>query len=203
MMGVVYPIGDDLRDLIIPYLRSQGFNLPDQVFIDAYRRCYRGGSNAESFWQSIAAKPPFDELEARLLCQYTLTGGALAFLRQLRADDIPVFSLTNDVAEWAVKRRQLLGIDEYFSGAVLSGVLGVAKPEPAIYQALIELLPWAPAECLFVDDRPANLDGAAKEGLATVLFGTKKAEAHDVVADFAALADYVGLTPAGGLAPAR
>ncbi|MGE0057314.1 MAG: HAD family hydrolase [Dehalococcoidia bacterium] len=193
MMGVVYPIGDDLRGLIIPFLKSEGCDLPDQAFIDAYRTCYKGGGNAEFFWQSLGYTPPYDEIESLLLHEYQLTFGAVEFLEALRVQDVPVFSLSNDVAEWASRRRKLHGIDDYFSGAVISGEIGVPKPEPAIYQALIDRLPCAPEECLFVDDRPSNLDGAAREGLATVLFGAAGHETHDAAADFEALTAYVGL----------
>jgi HAD superfamily hydrolase (TIGR01509 family) len=197
MMGVVYPIGDDLRDLIIPFLKSEGCDRSDQDFIDAYRRCYRGGADAASFWESLGYTPPFDEIETLLLHEYQLTFGAVEFLEALQAAGIPTFSLTNDVAGWAAKRRRLLGIDAYFSGAVVSGEAGIVKPEPAIYQALAQLLPCPPRECLFVDDRATNVDGAIGEGFAAVLFGAAKNETHDAVEDFAALAAYLGLTDSG------
>jgi HAD superfamily hydrolase (TIGR01509 family) len=193
MMGVVYETGDDLRGLIIPFLQSQGCDRPAQDFIDAYRRCYRGAASAETFWESLGYTPPYEEIEALLLREYRLISGALEFLEALRAGGIPVFSLSNDVAGWAERRRQTHGIDEYFAGSVISGALGIVKPQPGIYQALIELLPCQPRECLFVDDRAENLDGAAGEGLATVLFGVSTDGTHDAVADFAALAAYVGL----------
>jgi HAD superfamily hydrolase (TIGR01509 family) len=128
-----------------------------------------------------------------MLQSYTLTPGALDFLEAAQANGVPVFSLTNDTAHWAVRRRQLLGIDAYFSGTVVSGAIGIAKPQPGLYQELLKLLPCAAAECVFVDDREANVDAAAKEGLATVLFGADGSGAHTAIADFHALAEYAGL----------
>jgi HAD superfamily hydrolase (TIGR01509 family) len=197
MMGVVYPIGDDLRDLIIPFLKSEGCDRPEQDFIEAYRRCYRGGADAASFWESLGYAPPFDEIETLVLREYHLTYGAIEFLEALRAAGIPVFSLTNDVAGWAAKRRRLLGIDAYFSAAVVSGEAGIVKPEPAIYQTLAKLLPCEPQECLFVDDRVTNVAGAIGEGFSAVLFGAAGDETYDAVEDFAALAEYLGLADSG------
>ncbi len=69
MMGVVYPIGDDLRDLIIPFLRREGCALPEQDLIGAYRRGYRGEPPAH-FWQALGFDPPFTDIETRLMKLY-------------------------------------------------------------------------------------------------------------------------------------
>jgi putative hydrolase of the HAD superfamily len=42
----------------------------------------------------------------------------------------------------------------------------VLKPDPASYAHALEALGLDAAEVLFVDDQPANLDGARRAGLA-------------------------------------
>jgi len=191
MMGVVYPTGDDLRELLIPYLQREGIELNRDVIIEAYRRSYRQGESATSFWENLGLAAPHEAIEARLMDLYELSPGARDFLDYLAANEVPTYSLSNDVAQWAIRRRKHLGIDHYFAGSVISGELGVPKPEPAIYQALAKLIPCSPPECLFVDDRPVNVEGAAKVGFATVLFGVSTHETLDCVADFEALKHYI------------
>ncbi|MFR9503889.1 MAG: HAD family phosphatase [Rikenellaceae bacterium] len=70
-----------------------------------------------------------------------------------------------------------LPVYRYFSGEVVSCEEGVVKPEPEIFKLILERFNLDPAESLFVDDRPANLDAAAALGINTVLF--KRWEAED------------------------
>ena len=54
---------------------------------------------------------------------------------------------------------------------MISGEVGLRKPDPAIYALAAERLGLAPETCVFVDDLPGNLKPAAAIGMATVLHG--------------------------------
>jgi HAD superfamily hydrolase (TIGR01509 family) len=43
------------------------------------------------------------------------------------------------------------------------------KPDEKIYHVALDLIQRAPDVCCFIDDRPANIEGAAKVGMRTVL----------------------------------
>jgi epoxide hydrolase-like predicted phosphatase len=60
--------------------------------------------------------------------------------------------------------------DEIFDATVISGEVGMRKPEPAIYRRAAELLDVEPAECVFVDDLGANVKGAVAVGMVGVKF---------------------------------
>ncbi len=60
------------------------------------------------------------------------------------------------------------GIREKFAAFVLSCDVGVFKPDPLIYQTLINALGLAPEEIVFVDDVLKNLEGARKAGIRPV-----------------------------------
>jgi epoxide hydrolase-like predicted phosphatase len=55
-----------------------------------------------------------------------------------------------------------------FDGVVISGEVGVRKPEPRIYELGAEAIGLPAAECVFVDDLPGNLKVARELGMATV-----------------------------------
>ncbi|MGH2850974.1 MAG: HAD family hydrolase [Solirubrobacteraceae bacterium] len=57
-----------------------------------------------------------------------------------------------------------------FEQRIFSCRLGLMKPEPAIYAGALELLGADPAEVIFVDDRPANVDAARALGIRAHLF---------------------------------
>lgn len=59
--------------------------------------------------------------------------------------------------------------DGMFDTIVISGEVGLRKPEPEIYQLTAERLELEPSECVFVDDMQPNVDGARKLGMTAIL----------------------------------
>lgn len=64
----------------------------------------------------------------------------------------------------------------FFDGEVVSCEEGVVKPEPRIYELLLERFGLEPAETLFIDDRRVNLEAASAFGIRTQRFDPKDAE---------------------------
>ncbi len=58
--------------------------------------------------------------------------------------------------------------DALFDATVISGEVGMRKPEPAIFAHTLELLDCPPQRAVFVDDLKANVRGAAACGLIAV-----------------------------------
>ncbi|MEA3082237.1 MAG: putative hydrolase of the superfamily [Sphingomonadales bacterium] len=60
-------------------------------------------------------------------------------------------------------------LDELFEAIVISGDVGMHKPEPAIYMLGAERLGLRPEECVFVDDLRENCQGAEEVGMTAIL----------------------------------
>ena len=58
----------------------------------------------------------------------------------------------------------------WFDGYVISGVEGVAKPDPRIFQLLLGRYRLEPAATVFIDDSPGNVEAARGLGLAAVRY---------------------------------
>ena len=56
-----------------------------------------------------------------------------------------------------------------FDVSVISGEVGLRKPEPAIFELTTERLGVPAQRCVFVDDHPGHLSAAAEAGMTTVL----------------------------------
>lgn len=56
-----------------------------------------------------------------------------------------------------------------FDAVVLSGEVGLRKPDSEIYRMTSKLLGKEPEECVFVDDLKVNVEGAEKVGMKGVL----------------------------------
>jgi len=78
--------------------------------------------------------------------------------------------LSNDSKEMSEIRRRKFGFDDTFSPIVISGHVGVKKPDVRIYNALIEKLGIPAEECLFIDNRLENVKAAQSVGIRTILF---------------------------------
>ena len=60
------------------------------------------------------------------------------------------------------------GWPEMFDAVVISGEVGLRKPEPAIYRLAAQRLALAPQQCVFVDDLRPNVEGAVLVGMVGV-----------------------------------
>lgn len=63
-------------------------------------------------------------------------------------------------------------IADAFDDIVISAELGLAKPDPRIYELAIKRLDLSANETIFVDDFPHNVEAAQKVGLQGILFKT-------------------------------
>jgi putative hydrolase of the HAD superfamily len=78
---------------------------------------------------------------------------------------------TNNVREWEPHWRAMLPIAELFETIVDSAFEGVRKPEPRIYEIVLERLGDVPAsDCLFVDDIDVNVQAARELGFHGIHF---------------------------------
>jgi putative hydrolase of the HAD superfamily len=70
---------------------------------------------------------------------------------------------------WGEGRYDRARFPELFDVTVVSGEIGMRKPDPAIYALAAERLGLPPRDIVFVDDLPHNLEPAEAIGMATVL----------------------------------
>jgi putative hydrolase of the HAD superfamily len=78
-------------------------------------------------------------------------------------------TINNESRELNQYRIQNFGLTECFDIFVSSCFVGMRKPEERMFRLALELTQQDPAECCFIDDRPVNIEGAAKAGMWTVL----------------------------------
>ncbi len=91
--------------------------------------------------------------------------GSVEILAELKARNTRLYALTNFSADtWprALARFEFLN---WFETAVVSGQLGVVKPDPRIYEAAIERCALDPARTVFIDDRIENIEAARAFGI--------------------------------------
>ena len=89
------------------------------------------------------------------------------WLRELKSQGYHIYGLTNWSAETLPGVMAKYDFFKLMDGIVVSGEEHLLKPDIRIYQTLLDRYHLRAGECLFIDDSPANIEGAKKAGLAT------------------------------------
>ncbi|MBC8091079.1 MAG: HAD family phosphatase [Pseudonocardia sp.] len=171
------PLGDVLRDWAVAagvdhdhYLALMRQWLLDGTVVNPSHALERGEIGVQEFERELAPLlrrtdggpvEPDGLLTAMLSGMTTGVGGMVAVVRRARDHGLRTGLLSNswgldyDRQDW----------DLLFDAIVISGEVGLRKPERAIYQLAADRLGVEPAECVFVDDLPPNVRGAAAAGM--------------------------------------
>jgi 2-haloacid dehalogenase len=126
--------------------------------------------------ETLAAQHPAqrDLVLAYDECWPEMLGGAIEgtvdILRELRGRDVGLAVLSNWSAEKFPVAFERYSFLAWFETIVISGEVGVSKPDPRIFRHLLERTGFDPGTTLFIDDMPANVAVAEAHGLRTHLF---------------------------------
>jgi len=135
----------------------------------------RGRSFAEGIAELTTRHPDWAEMIAAYDKRWPemLAGsidGTVAVLRDVNASGCPLFGLTNWSAEKFPVARDRFAFLDWFDGIVVSGEVGLKKPDPSIFEHLCQRFDLTPAETIFIDDSQINVDVATSLGFQALHF---------------------------------
>ena len=93
---------------------------------------------------------------------------AVGVLAELKAGGVRCLALSNMEPATFAARRARFEFMSWFDGLVISGIEGVAKPDPRIFQILLGRYRLEPATTVFIDDSPVNVEAARGLGMIAV-----------------------------------
>jgi putative hydrolase of the HAD superfamily len=126
----------------------------------APRLAQRVGAAVEDMRSLIAAIPP------RLLP----LPDSVALLQRLKAQGHRAFYLSNMPGSFADYLTREHDVVQQFADGIFSARVGLAKPDEAIFELARERLGLVPAQTVFLDDHPKNVETARRLGWQAVLF---------------------------------
>ncbi|HVL33698.1 MAG TPA: HAD family phosphatase [Actinomycetota bacterium] len=106
------------------------------------------------------------DLKQRLFANIRPDDLMIDAVRTARASGVRTALLSNS---WGGRDYPRDRFDELFDAVVISGEVGLRKPDAEIYALTADKLGLAPAACVFVDDFPGNVTGAEAAGMTGVL----------------------------------
>ncbi len=111
-------------------------------------------------------------------------GGALLptveILAQLKRMGYPLHALSNWPAEKFQYARAQFEFLNWFDSIVVSGEVKLIKPDPRIFQTLLERLGCRADECIFIDDNATNVQAARALGFHAIRFMSAEQLAADL-----------------------
>jgi 2-haloacid dehalogenase len=121
--------------------------------------------------------------------------GSVEILAELNALGAPLYGLTNFSAETYPATFERFAFLRWFRGILVSGEVGVIKPDPRIFQLLIERFAIDPRRTVYIDDVAANATAARPFGIHAIHFTNPAALREELAA--------LGLLPSRRVPPAR
>ncbi|HEX9535132.1 MAG TPA: HAD family phosphatase [Stellaceae bacterium] len=107
--------------------------------------------------------------------------GSVEILAELRARGTPLYLLSNFSAETFPPAFERFDFLRWFRGMVISGEVGVIKPDLRIYEIMLARFAIDPYRAVYIDDVAVNAEAAAGMGIHGIHFTTPAALRDELV----------------------
>lgn len=163
LFGVVIADGHLVTNGLMPLLPAG----MEKSTVKRYYDPYTGGNISETaFWQGLGLSPD-SEVRQRFLDVFELDADVVEVVDALKPQ-YRLGILSNLGAEWGESLEARFRFSDHFEPRIISGAVKCQKPEPAIYQVLIEQSGCSGEQIAFIDDRLENLAVAKQFGMTTI-----------------------------------
>jgi FMN phosphatase YigB (HAD superfamily) len=166
-MGVIFKSADDVAELLIPFIAEKTACCDETIIQTAYLDASLGTISADEFWNRVGVSA---DLEDEFLARHSINEAVVELLAWAGDNHVPVWCLSNDVGRWSLKLRQRLNIEDHLQGSIISGDVGLRKPDSGIYETLVQACGYPRDNLLFVDDRQKNVLAARALGIESILY---------------------------------
>ena len=138
-------------------------------------REYRTGKiSGDQFWQRAIRKwnirSSTGVLSQMWCSSYQLDEGTVRLVDKLKSAGHELLYLSDNTAEKVAYLDAKYGFVKKFDDGIFSHLVNCRKPDPKIYELLLAIASHPADACIFIDDKPANLEPAKKMGMKTIVF---------------------------------
>lgn len=105
----------------------------------------------------------YDDVETDYVLEVDRSVIELVF--NLSASGLRTGLLTNNDRCAFTRHHSDIDLESWFDAVVFSSDVGVNKPNPAIYRAMLSRLGVSASQCLYIDDLARNVDAARQVGM--------------------------------------
>lgn len=169
--GVIF---DDSKDNMKKVV-GEGY---DQIYKKAYgkgfKECLLGNKKVSELIEDLKDDELYEKLKyvlsyENLNVSYPIIKENFLYIKTLK-DNYDMYLLTNITEDSYNYINSVIDIDSIFKGGIYSYQDGISKPDPEIYNLLLNRYNLKKEECIFFDDKEKNVDAANKLGIKSVVF---------------------------------
>jgi 2-haloacid dehalogenase len=179
---ILFDLGGVLVDWNPRYLYRKVFPEPEMEFflrevctddwnrsLDAGRPFQEAAGELQAAWPAYAQAIAWWDSRWEEMLKGPISG-SVELLQALRDAGHPLYALTNWSARTFPIARNRFPFFGWFRDIVVSGEVGLVKPDPAIFRLAARRCGLEPARTVFVDDSRANVEAAKVLGFAGLHF---------------------------------
>jgi putative hydrolase of the HAD superfamily len=180
MRGLLVDFGGVLTTNVFESFRAfcRDEGLEEDAFVDIFRdpaartelrKLETGGMTEDEFGEWLGPRLGVNDTEGlvnRLFAGIEEDPEMVDAVRAVRRSGIKTALVSNSMGSGRYDRDSF---PELFDAVVISGEVGVHKPEPEIYRLACKQVGLPPEECVLVDDLRENCEGAEAVGITAVL----------------------------------
>jgi epoxide hydrolase-like predicted phosphatase len=170
--------GEPNRAAVVDFIK-ESFHMSEEEFekVNQEKRlAVKQGSTDEEFWLAYAKTKgiilPSNwpvSFKSAMKEAIGVNSQMYQLVEELRERGILIALLSN-IDERLSKLVREFGFYKPFAPCLLSCEIGIEKPDPKIYEFLLQELNLPAEEVVFIDDLPENIEAAKKIGLDAILF---------------------------------
>lgn len=156
-------------------LKNKVFRSVEWVMLD------RGTLTEEAAEQRILPKLPerLHQVAHKLIAEWdeplVPVEGTVELLQTLKQNGYALYLLSNASVRQPIYWERMEA-SKYFAGTLISAHVHQIKPNPDIYQTFLKKFDLVPAECVFIDDSPANIEAAIGADIYGIVFNNDVSE---------------------------
>ena len=152
------------------WLFARGYGLTG-AFLTATERNDMGEFTVKDFYQAIsdASGVPAEQIQFEMEHDTALNRELVDYLATLHGS-YKIALLTNSQSAYLRAELAKHDLEKHFDEIVISSEVGMIKPQPEIFQHILDKLGATPDECIFIDDNPRNTAGAESIGIHGIVY---------------------------------
>ena len=139
---------------------------------EIWRAAQRGEISLDDYWQQTGLDLSLTPEQTHQLRHDFYSGDTIdtelvTLLNNLHEASIPCGLMSNNSLD-LIDTLKIHGLFNLFTACIISAQIGVMKPSPEAYHAILDKMTVSPQNALFIDDFIENVEGARKVGMSAI-----------------------------------
>lgn len=123
-MGVVFVVGDDTKDLLVPFVQERVSNISRDTINCIYLSASLGNLTSQEFWTEVGLSDRYPEIETEYLDSQLTTDPDFGRVVRELAKQYRLGLISNDLSEWSRYLRAKFTLD-IFEVVIISADVGI------------------------------------------------------------------------------